>query len=160
MITIIKPRLRNPNNRFHSKLAQKIYKLFQFIRYITIAYGTSYLRYIYFHYLWWFFIIFGGYIIIHGDLFIIFGTQSVNVTAFSLYEVHVVLQRVHFSLYAVFTAFYAVIFSLTRCFFHYARNLKGHGIVTLLGNFMKGQKVPSHQSNSKTNDLVLLLKTI
>ena len=34
------------------------------------------------------------------------------------------------------------------------------GIATLFGNFIKGWKVPSDQSNSKTNDLVLLLKTI
>ena len=40
-----------------------------------LKYGTPYLPYdIYFHYLRWFFIICGGYIIIRGDLFIIFGT--------------------------------------------------------------------------------------
>ena len=49
-------------------------------------YGTPYLPYdVYFHYIRWFFIICGGYIIIRGDLFIIFGTSS------SLYVVHVVL---------------------------------------------------------------------
>ena len=39
------------------------------------SYGTPYLPYdIFFLYLWWFFVICGGYIIIRGDLFIIFGT--------------------------------------------------------------------------------------
>ena len=33
-------------------------------------------------------------------------------------------------------------------------------IVTLFGNFIKSQKVSSHQLNFKTNDLVLLFKTI
>ena len=41
----------------------------------TQMYGTPYLPYdIYFHYFGWFFIICGGYIIIRGDLFIIFGS--------------------------------------------------------------------------------------
>ena len=40
----------------------------------------------------------------------------------------------------------------------YKTNLRG--IVVLFGNFIKSQKVSSHQLNSKTNDLVLLLKTI
>ena len=35
-----------------------------------------------------------------------------------------------------------------------------HFRVTLFGNFIKSYKVPSHQLNSKTNDLVLLSKTI
>ena len=38
--------------------------------------------------------------------------------------------------------------------------IKGWGIVTLFGNFIKIQKVSSHQLNFKTNDLVLLLKAI
>ena len=34
------------------------------------------------------------------------------------------------------------------------------GIVTLFGNFINSQKVSSYQLNFKTNDLVLLFKTI
>ena len=34
------------------------------------------------------------------------------------------------------------------------------GIVMLFGNFIKSEKLSLHQLNSKTNDLVLLLKTI
>ena len=35
-----------------------------------------------------------------------------------------------------------------------------HCSVTVFGNFIKSQKVSSHQLNFKTNDLVLLFKTI
>ena len=41
---------------------------------------------------------------------------------------------------------------------HESGSLKG--IVTLFGNFMKSQKVSSHQLNFKTNDLDLLCKTV
>ena len=43
--------------------------------------------------------------------------------------------------------------------FDFISGLK-RGIVTLCGNFVKSQKVCLHQLNSKTNDVVLLLKTI
>ena len=39
-------------------------------------------------------------------------------------------------------------------------NCPQRGIVTLVGNFVKSQKVSSHQLNFKTYDLILLFKTI
>ena len=41
-----------------------------------------------------------------------------------------------------------------------AKSCNYRGIVTIFGNFIKSQKVSSHQLNFKTNDLVLLFKTI
>ena len=58
-------------------------------------------------------------------------------------------------------------FELLLLFFRFPTNLDKislivmlKGILTLFGNFIKSQKVSSHQLNSKMNDLVLLLKTI